>query len=483
VLVYETLEDMVSFPFALRALTVCALISAACDGKTVGTDRPRPSGSSPGLADASTPFDAGDSLPTRPGDRVDAGQPQDAGNFDDTVDAGQARAVIVAGATQNVGYLVAFSGSQSVGTNPFGEVDVYGIQNYAWTFGDGTAGETSNYLTTTTHRFESAGTYTVRLTVTDYTGAKASTSTEIEVGTLPRRTATGGAIAAAIDALGGAPGIVTVPAGTFSLGIVKVPAGVVIEGAGAGQTKLVGVSFYILGDNVRITGIEADGQGKADDNAFSAYGTKNLLVDHSDWHHYQQAAVVAEYASATFEDNFIHDHDYAGLGYGIEIAGGSWAMVRRNRFERNRHSVAAGGKTGSVPSEYVSLPTGYDLIDNTVTADAVNNDVTIDMHPTGHGRIRIVGNRFTNVAYGLGLFDGWGEVRNNTFKKVEGYCILSRRPVHNGNFIPSAGVFRLDIVGNTFVESRNYYQIEYGKNISIEGKAVSPPYTGDAPPP
>ncbi len=379
--------------------------------------------------------------------------------------------------------MVAFDGSASVGTNPFGDVDTYGIKNYAWSFGDDTADETSDYLTTATHVFSSVGTFTIRLTVTDYTGAKASTSTKIEVGTLPRQTATGGDIAKAISALGGKPGIVRVPEGTFTVGGIDVPSGVVIEGAGAGRTKLVGVSFHILGDNVRITGVEADGVSKKDDNMVSSYGKKNLLVDHADWHHYEQAGQIADYSSATFEDNFIHDHDYDGLGYGVAVSGGSWAMVRRNRFERNRHSLAAGGKTGSVPSEYVSLPTGYDLIDNSVTADAVNNDVTIDMHPTGHGRIRIVGNRFTNVAYGIGLFDGWGEVRNNVFNKVQGYCILSRRPVHNGNFIPSAGVYRLDIAGNMFVESRNFYQIEYGKGITIEGKAVEPPHTGDAPPP
>ncbi len=396
---------------------------------------------------------------------------------------GQAQALIIAGAKQNVGYLVGLDGSQSKGMNPFGQVDVYGVKHYAWNFGDGTADQASEYLTTVTHVFAAAGTYKVGLTVTDHAGDRASASSVIEVGTLPRQTATGGNIAAAITALGGQPGIVAVPEGTFTLGSIAVPAGVIIQGAGAGRTKLVGVTFATRGDNIRITGIEADGAGKGDDNLFSHYRNKNLLVDHSDWHHYVQATGISDFASATLEDNFIHDHDYAGLGYGIQVTSGSWAMVRRNRFQRNRHSVAAGGKSGTTASEYVLMPTGYDLIDNSISVDAVNRDVTIDNHPTGHGRIRIAGNRFENVAYGIGLFDGWGEIRGNTFTGVSGYVILSRRPVHNGNFIAAAGVYRLDIAGNTFVQCRNHYQIEYGTNISIEGKPVTPPYTADVPPP
>jgi PKD repeat protein len=396
---------------------------------------------------------------------------------------GQAQAMIIAGAKQNVGYIVSLDGSQSNGVNPFGQVDMYGIKHYAWSFGDGTPDQASEYLTTVTHTFATAGSYSVRLTVTDHAGARASTSSVIEVGTLPRQTATGGDIAAAITALAGKPGIVTVPAGTFTLGAIDVPAGVIIEGAGAGRTKLVGVTFSTRGDSVRITGIEADGVGKSDDNLFSHYRNKNLLVDHSDWHHYVQATSIADYATATLEDNVIHDHDYAGLGYGIQLAGGSWAMVRRNQFQRNRHSVAAGGKSGSTASEYVSMPTGYDLIDNSISGDAVNRDVTVDMHPTGHGRVRIVGNQFENVGYGIGLFDGWGEIRGNTFTDVSGYVILSRRPVHNGNFIASAGVYRLDIADNTFIKCRNHYQIEYGTNITIEGKPVAPPYNADVPPP
>ena len=219
--------------------------------------------------------------------------------------------------------------------------------------------------------------------------------------------------------------------------MIDVPGNVIIEGAGPSKTRLKGVSLYVKGDNTRITGVEIDGQGR--NSWLNCYGRHNLLIDHCNIHHHIESTHIGEYASAIFEDNDIHDNDYAGLGYGIELGGGAYAMVRRNRFERNRHAIAAGGRSGSKPSEYVSFPTGYDFLENHVRHDPKNYDASIDMHPTGHGRVRIVKNTIEDVRYGIGMKDAWGEIRDNTFANLRGWAIKFGEPTHNGNQIEGAG--------------------------------------------
>jgi PKD repeat protein len=63
----------------------------------------------------------------------------------------------------------AFSGSASTGPSP--------IASYSWDFGDASNGSGQ----TTTHKYTAAGTYTVRLTVTDNSGRTASTSKTVTV--------------------------------------------------------------------------------------------------------------------------------------------------------------------------------------------------------------------------------------------------------------------------------------------------------------
>lgn len=76
-------------------------------------------------------------------------------------------ASFTAGAT---GLAASFDGSGS--TDPDGS-----IAGYAWTFGDGSSGTGAK----ASHTFAKAGTYTVRLTVTDDAGAKASVSKSVTV--------------------------------------------------------------------------------------------------------------------------------------------------------------------------------------------------------------------------------------------------------------------------------------------------------------
>jgi heat shock protein HslJ len=78
-------------------------------------------------------------------------------------------AVINAPTEGQAGQAITFNGS--------GSSAEAGIQSYAWDFGDGNLGEGSQIE----HIFNTAGTYTVTLTVTDYDGQSSSTSIIITI--------------------------------------------------------------------------------------------------------------------------------------------------------------------------------------------------------------------------------------------------------------------------------------------------------------
>lgn len=363
--------------------------------------------------------------------------------------------------------------------NPLGEVDIFGIKTYTWKFGDGAPDESSAYLPTATHTFAKPGAYTVTLTVADFQGATDAISVSVNVGTLPKKVVVDGDIASAIRALNSKPGIISIPPGTFSPRPVNVPAGVIIEGTGPSKTRLVRARF-VAADNVRITGLELDGQGAS--RWLDLHHRHNLLVDHCETHHHEESARIGDYASATFEDNYIRDNGEKGLGYGLEVISGSYVMVRRNRFERNRHAIAGAGKSGNVPSEYVSFPTGYDFLDNDLRDTAHWQDQVVDMHPTGHGRIRICRNTIDGTKNGLGLLDGWGEIKDNRFKNLTHWAIKLGEPRHNQNWIASAGVRHMVIEGNKFENVAGRYCVDYGTDLTIDGRKVTPPFKGNNPP-
>ncbi len=390
-----------------------------------------------------------------------------------------AEAVIEVGAQQHVGFKLALDGTYSTGKNPLGEPDSdgdrFGIKHYTWAFGDGTPKISGEYSNTVTHTYNESGTYTVRLTVTDYHGITDSVTTDIAVIVLPNVTvsgSTGAAIQSAIDSLGGA-GIVHIPAGTYSVAeTLRIPHGVTLKGDGPDKSVLKNTSStnqYFLwptGDNVRITGLGIAGPGDSNYGIYNG-GRRNLFIDNCDIHGFQYASTVTGGGSTTYENNFIHNNPTPGYGYGIMVTNAGYAIARNNEFSNNRHNVASGG------NGYTATNTGYDFINNHVQyADEAAVDVELDAHAGANGRIRIVDNLVEDVMYFAGFRDGWGEIRNNVLRNVSGYLMRIGPPTHNGTPVTGAGLRHFHFQNNEATNSSTRLWLEQGENIWFNCRRV-----------
>ncbi|MGW0969964.1 FG-GAP-like repeat-containing protein [Streptomyces sp. NPDC002516] len=139
-------------------------------------------------------------------------------------------------------------------------------------------------------------------------------------------------------------------------------------------------------DKVRISGIRLDGgqtnptesAGLSNDSdAITVFSSTNVEIDHVELYHWRGTAVNiqdpdnrlnASNASAVWvHDDFIHDNQHPtydgsnpagsghGAGYGINVNEGAYALIERNVFDSNRHSITSDGKPGSGYLAYRNL--------------------------------------------------------------------------------------------------------------------------------
>ena len=437
-----------------------------------------------------------------------------------SADATSAPAAIIHVSPQiQTGYQVVFDGADSWSRgNKYGhhrdatqqEIDTfqdrYEIASFDWDFGDGNQAS-GEYFNTVTHVFNSPGTYTVTLTVTDYAGRTAQTTQSVIVTDLPTVTVNGNTdvdIQTAIDSLGGVPGIVFIPSGEYTISTaIRIAANTIIMGQGQTQPRLYnstgGYVFVSWGNNVRVSNLEIYGDGynyiPGQPYAYAYHGLglgyKNAYVDNNHIHHLNFANVLSPFgvfnATATFENNNIHHNHKPGYGYGIAVWQESYAMIRNNTFSHNRHSVASNG----FKADNELSNTGYDALYNILDgeSDVPQKNAGIETHATVHGRVRIVGNIFRNMSYAIGLRDGWGEIKDNLFEEVD--IINESRLLYGAKLdTPALGLEEVVDGGpyNVVVENNQFnfvgspwpsfleFPTYFGRNIQINGIfACTPP--------
>jgi hypothetical protein len=128
-------------------------------------------------------------------------------------------------------------------------------------------------------------------------------------------------------------------------------------GYGLQKTHLISAG----GSGVRVSGIRIEGPDTAPDSPwrwcrvgiYSEY--PGLEVDNSEISGWSYAAVLLQNTadsgsagdpmrkSAYIHHNHIHHNQQNGLGYGIDVGGGSEALIEANLFDSNRHCIASEG--------------------------------------------------------------------------------------------------------------------------------------------
>jgi hypothetical protein len=165
---------------------------------------------------------------------------------------------------------------------------------------------------------------------------------------------------------------------------------------------------------VRISGIWFDGGapmdpsasvGTSDANGIDVFSSQHVEIDHDEFARWRGAAVnVNDFgerinrdsaAAVWVHDNHIHDNqhptmnsiddalgDHHGAGYGVALNSGSYALIERNVFEANRHSITGDGRPG----------TGYFVYRNLLESPGLGFTIggfdhyehLIDMHGRGN---------------------------------------------------------------------------------------------------
>jgi len=139
-------------------------------------------------------------------------------------------------------------------------------------------------------------------------------------------------------------------------------------------------------DKVRITGVRLDGgqtnptesAGLSNDSdGITVVSSTNVEIDHVELYHWRGAALNIQDPYSRLDafstsmvwvhDNFIHDNQHPtydgnnpagsshGAGYGINVNKGAYALIERNVFDSNRHSITSDGHTGSGYLAYRNL--------------------------------------------------------------------------------------------------------------------------------
>ena len=278
---------------------------------------------------------------------------------------------------------------------------------------------------------------------------------------------------------------------------VTVPAGVTVMGDGSTQVTAAGpavVLFKAGGDNGRLTRLTLVGGPPVYNTAnfsrgLQVTGRQNIRVDHCDLSGFAYGVLLEEQAWAQVDHCFLHHNLTAGLGYGVMVSAGAYALVLDNEFSQNRISLASSGAidnstkaTGTYQLRPDVRPPYWELKYNWLHGDdeSPQHQVPVDTHPSMNGSFVVENNLFENLIYGCGFRDGSGMVRYNQFRDFVSFnhaapvAFWIRWTTQDG--IPVAGAMPHDIaLSENIFEAVPAYRIIDGVNITVDGVLVKPP--------
>jgi hypothetical protein len=172
-------------------------------------------------------------------------------------------------------------------------------------------------------------------------------------------------------------------------------------------TRATGQAMFVIGeadapsDNVRISGLWLDGGTQTEhvpdtssSNGILVQSSLRVEIDHNAIEGWGNAAIevrdaanrisIANASTVHVHDNGIRYnlHPSSGghaAGYGVEVSHGGYALIERNVFDFNRHSIAGDGLPGTGYLAYRNLiePNGGKHLDLYFT---ITHTHTLDMH-------------------------------------------------------------------------------------------------------
>ncbi|MFP4056576.1 MAG: right-handed parallel beta-helix repeat-containing protein [Candidatus Brocadiia bacterium] len=296
---------------------------------------------------------------------------------------------------------------------------------------------------------------------------------------------------------------VFLPEGTYDFGTtVRVPGGLTVLGAGpktvcraAGRKVRL---FQVEGGGVRLTRLRLRGADTSPntDNATDGIrvaGQPNARIDHCELLGFSYAIRIAHEATAQVDHCRIHHNLRDGLGYGVAVYAGAYALVCDNAFHQNRHSLASNGALDwSSPKrlgKYVHKPgvrkTHWDFVHNRVGSNDLSpyELCAVDTHPGMDGTFRIERNVFENLRHAVGIRDGSGIIRGNLFRNLGTRTTF--RPLiaisiaagkHNGIPVEGCMPHHVAVDENRFdmEEGATYQRCSVGEaeNVTLDGRLV-----------
>lgn len=199
----------------------------------------------------------------------------------------------------------------------------------------------------------------------------------------------------------------------------------------------------VTADGVRITGLRIEGPSTTTEmyDIWTGIGVEDVAagveVDNCEIFGWTHAGVWLKNSRGFIHHNLLRDNPRKELGYGVSLAEGSYATIRANRFDQNRHHIS--GLGNGPPGRLDSYEACYNIVERFAGSHG------FDMHAGAGGvqihagrSIHIHHNTFTSEAYTAvrirGIPEDLCRIEYNDFSLHENEEDAIRQTNHFGNF-------------------------------------------------